>query len=657
MDRMSAEATARRADPSKYSRRRVAVLILVHIAVGLHIMHWMRTGRTVAPMELNEVVYTFTVGIVTAGFLLLALAFVASAIFGRFFCSWACHILALQDLFRWTLAKFGITLRPMRSRVLRWVPIVAALYMFVAPLAWRMIQENSLPTFHLRSDAQGWASLVTSDFWRNLPGGWITLSTFAVCGGVIVYALGSRGFCSSVCPYGALFGFADRISPGRLVSRGDCAGCAKCTAACSSHIRVHEELARFGTIVDKGCLRDLDCMAACPNGNIAFGFTKPPILRGGGAWSGLPRKFDLTAAEELVLLAACAAAFFALRGLYDSLPFLLSIALAVVIAAMLVLWMRVLRRRDAKLQKLVLVREGRVSRAGAAFTCFGALLCLLVAHSGWMRWNERAAQRALDVAESEPEPGGARREALAQAREHVEIVQRFGLFDSRLARLRRARVAELSGDLETAERTLAALEEQKPNDRLVVLPLARVCNELGQHARAGELLDRGLAAVPEIQRDRRDVVTYLTEVHTLRGEIAGEAGDLDLARTHLEQACELSPSSALAHYQLGVLMMAQHRADDARAQFVRAVELAPNDVDARNNLGFVLLEQQRAAEAEVHLRRAVELAPDYAAARFNLGRALLARGATEEAAQHLAIARKLEPRYADAVDELLGAGR
>ena len=37
---------------------------------------------------------------------------VATAIFGRFFCSWGCHILALEDLCAWILGKLGVRPRP-----------------------------------------------------------------------------------------------------------------------------------------------------------------------------------------------------------------------------------------------------------------------------------------------------------------------------------------------------------------------------------------------------------------------------------------------------------------------------------------------------------------------------------------------------------------
>ena len=82
--------------------------------MGLHIAHWKLNGKTLAPLELHEVMYTLELGIVTAGFLFMSLAFVSVLIFGRFFCSWGCHILALEDLCAWILKKLGIAARQQR---------------------------------------------------------------------------------------------------------------------------------------------------------------------------------------------------------------------------------------------------------------------------------------------------------------------------------------------------------------------------------------------------------------------------------------------------------------------------------------------------------------------------------------------------------------
>jgi polyferredoxin len=192
----------------------------VYLLAGLHFAHWRVAGRTLAPLELNEVLHTLHLGIVTAGFLFMAVVLLATVIVGRFFCSWACHILALQDLAAWLLARVGIHPKPLRSRALAWVPFATMAYLFVWPQVARVAAGEPAPHLRVVSGASGWTSFVTDDMWRNLPSPAMALLTFAVCGFVIVYVLGSRSFCTAVCPYGVLFGAADRVAPGRIVAAG-----------------------------------------------------------------------------------------------------------------------------------------------------------------------------------------------------------------------------------------------------------------------------------------------------------------------------------------------------------------------------------------------------------------------------------------------------
>lgn len=642
-------------DEERYARKRALVLLGVHVVAGLHIAHWKLAGRTLAPLEFNEAVYTFALGVVTAGFLLLAAAVVATAIFGRYFCSWACHILALQDASHWLLRKLGVKPRPLRSRALRAVGVLAMLYMFVAPLLMHLVAEQRLPPLHFASDSVGWGSLMTSEFWRNLPGPWIIALTFVACGPLAVYVLGSRSFCTTVCPYGALFALADRIAPGRLVARGDCSGCGRCTAVCTSHIRVHQELTKFGAIVDRDCLRDLDCMAACPDGNIVFRFSTPPLFRGALARRGLPRKFDVTPAEELLVAAVVLATFFATRGLYDSVPFLVAITLGVFAGALAWMFSRVLRRRDARLQKIVLAQGGRVRPAGVAFCGVSVLLATLTAHSGWIRWNEFAVERA--IAEVDQRGTLLDPERLAAAHESAETVRTFGLLESPAARLRHARIAELCGELEEAEGTLAELLTQAPKLREAVLPLARVRIARGELSLAAEQLDSALAETPPPEPGRRDQAEHTAELHLRRGELWLRLGDPAAAAEHFTAARSLRPDWALVHYELGVTCVARDDWAGAGECFQRACELAPGEAEFRNNLGFVLLHEGRPAEAEAHLRAAVELAPRHAIARFNLGQALLALGRGPEGRGQLEAATDLDPGLAGAVGELLRSDR
>src|SRR5438477_11235557 len=150
---------------SKTSRWRAAALILLNLLMVAHVIQWWIMGRTVSPIEPSETMHTLQRGAVNAGFIFFSLAILATLIFGRCVCGWGCHILALQDFCGWMLKKIGLTPKPFRSRLLVYVPLIGALYMFVCPTAYRFFanpdHEPLIPKFTNH--------LVTTNFWETFP--------------------------------------------------------------------------------------------------------------------------------------------------------------------------------------------------------------------------------------------------------------------------------------------------------------------------------------------------------------------------------------------------------------------------------------------------------------------------------------------------------
>jgi tetratricopeptide (TPR) repeat protein/ferredoxin len=664
-----------------FHRWRALSLSLVYIVFGAHIIHWKVSGKTLAPLELNEVMYTLELGIITAGFLFMCALVLGSLIFGRFFCSWACHIMVLQDLCAWLLRKLRIRQKPIRSRLLLFVPPLTACYMFLWPQIVRTWQARTFPEFHLRTDAEGWASFATTNFWRNLPSAPIIILTFVVCGFIIVYLLGSRSFCTYVCPYGAIFGLADRFSPGRIRANLDkCRQCGTCTATCTTGIRVHEEVKTQGMVVNPACLKDLDCISACPQGALSYGFTKPALFKSYRIGRfGLPYQFSL--AEDVLMAFIFLAVLLSFRGLYSRIPFLLSLALGGIVAVLTVKTVRLFFRPEVKLATMRLKLGGRITLAGYLYVLCFSLLSALVVHSAFVRFHEfNGLKQAMtfDPAAAGDDAGSLARKAYT----HLTTADRWGLFRNERVERNALKMAAHLREYDAVEAYAARLLERNAFDASARLQLGQALaarndttkNDMAEAARAfstiieqwhgaegeppsalavahqalgGLFAQRGNfeMAARNLLESRKLDPTRAT-VHAELGSVLAEMGRLGEAQAALEEAVRIDPALGGAQYNLGAILAHQGRFDEAIACYERALDVSPDEADTHTNLGFALIQTGQIDRARQHLERALSLDPKHAAAHFNLGNVLASQNQMEEATRHLAIAARLDPRYA-----------
>ncbi|MBI5433703.1 MAG: 4Fe-4S binding protein [Planctomycetes bacterium] len=465
-------------------KRRACVLVLVHLAVLAHVAHWKLGGTTLTPVEPSEAMQTLELGWINAGFVLFALAIVLTLVVGRFFCGWVCHLVAYQDLCAWLLARVGLKPRPVRSRLLVWVPLGAAVYMFAWPSIARALAGEASPSWIAR--------FTTDDLWATFPGPGIAVLTLVVDGFLIVWLLGAKGFCTYGCPYGAVFGAVERVAPGRIRVTDACSGCGQCTAHCTSNVRVHEEVARHRQVVDPGCMKCLDCVSVCPEDALYFGFGAKNEKKPSSAKP--KRVYDFTWGEELFGAAVFALTLASMRGLYELVPFLLAIGVSVIAAAVPVAAWRALRSREFAFQTLALRRGGRVTGAGV-----GAASCALagfafVGHSGFVQWHELAGERVL-VAAGEMR-GPERTERIVEAREHLELAARIGLTTSPSLELQLASILREQNDLDGAWRHFERAHELSPKRTSPLLGLASLAIARRELDRAEPLLVEVLALDP-----------------------------------------------------------------------------------------------------------------------------------------------------------------
>ncbi|MEL6498090.1 MAG: 4Fe-4S binding protein [Planctomycetota bacterium] len=397
---------------------RAVVLTAVHIVIAIHIIQWLVMGSTLSPVEPSESMKTLELGVVNTGFIFFTLAFLSTLLFGRFFCGWGCHVVALQDLCAWLMKKLGAKPKPFRSRLLLFAPLALGLYMFVWPTFKRFavlpvldgigvaapIWLSEPPAFH------GFESeLIVQDFWATFPPWYVAIPFLGVCGFACVYFLGSKGFCAYGCPYGGLFGVMDRASPGKIVVSDACEGCGHCTSVCTSNIRVHEEVRDFGAVVSSGCMKCLDCVSACPTNALRFGISRPAMLatpkdadakarRKRAARS--PRRYDLGWSEDIAIAGVAFICFLGFRGMFNLIPMLMAVGMALVAAYLAWTAYRTLRIPNVRMQSVQLKSGGRIRAAGAvvivvAVAAVGS--ALWSASINWMRWTAHLHHDSLGL--------------------------------------------------------------------------------------------------------------------------------------------------------------------------------------------------------------------------------------------------------------------
>jgi len=120
------------------------------------------------------------------------------------------------------------------------------------------------------------------------------------------------------------------------------------------------------------------------------------------------------------------------------------------------------------------------------------------------------------------------------------------------------------------------------------------------------------------------------------------------AEQSLRTALKLRPGDADVLNNLGVVVRALNRPEEAIALYTEALTIAPARAVIHANLGNVLAHLGRNVMAEKHLRQAVKLDPTSVEARGNLASFLLKQDAPAEAIPHFREVIHASPRNVDA---------
>jgi len=592
---------------SRASLWRAGALIALTLLMIAHVIQWRITGQTISPIEPSETMETLQRGAVNAGFIFFTLAILATLIFGRFVCGWGCHVLALQDFCAWLLKKFGLKPKAFRSRLLVFVPLIVAFYMFVYPTAYRFFAkpatEPLIPQFTNH--------LVTGDFWETFPPVAVAIPFLFVCGFMTVYFLGSKGFCTYACPYGGFFSLADRVAPGKIRVTDACNECGHCTAVCTSNVLVHAEVKQYGMVVDQGCMKCMDCVSVCPNDALYFGFGKPSVA----VKQTIKKNYSLTWTEEIVGAFVFLLSFLAVWDVYQLVPMLMALGIATVTTFLAVRTLRLFRAKDLSFYRFNLKSSGTMRKAGWAFLTFALVWIGLNAHSGYIRYHERAGARAFEnlkipdelaLARSNPARwlSAADRENIAAAEKHFNAAFGSGLFTNKEALSKLAWIEYLSANNEEAVRQLtkAAEHQHGQGKALSLYYRGAILNRLGRADEALLSLDAALAERADLNTAREEkgealwrlgrrdeaVSTWSDAVRQNAGLplaynflAAASAGQPEAA-AYEQQADRLTPADPLFHWILGLRLQNIGMNELAEKHFARAIQLNPEFRKARN---------------------------------------------------------------------------
>ncbi len=590
---------------SKTSRWRALSLTILTLLMIAHIIQWLMMGVTISPIEPSEAMYTLQQGAINAGFIFFSLAILATLIFGRFVCGWGCHIVALQDLCTWLLEKIGLKPRPFRSRLLVYVPLIAAFYMFVWPtVAWYFAKPPNAPLI-----PQFTNHLVTTEFWATFPPISVAIPFFFICGFLTVVFLGSKGFCTYGCPYGAVFGASDNIASGKIRVTDACNQCGHCTATCTSNVLVHAEVKQYGMVVDQGCMKCMDCISVCPNDALYFGFGKPSV--------GVPKKikktYSITWPEEILAAVVFFASFMAVWDVYQLVPMLMALGLAGVTTFLVLQILKLFKNKDTFFYGVALRSKGKIQKAGWVFLVFALAWIGLNFHSGWVHYHESAGRSAyeslripdeLALARSNPEQwlSASDKQNVTDGRQHFRTAADLGLFVNKEALAKLAWVEYLSGNRDEAIKLLTvSAENQKGQGRALSLYYkGAILNRTGRFEEASASLSEALAERPDLVVAREEL-----------GEALWQLGRKEESIAAWNEAVSRNPNLPLSNYFLAGAAASSGQLDVSDRYEKQAERMTPNDAYFHWMIGLRLQNVGMDVLAEKHFQRAIQLDPQF----------------------------------------------
>jgi tetratricopeptide (TPR) repeat protein len=388
-------------------------------------------------------------------------------------------------------------------------------------------------------------------------------------------------------------------------------------------------------------------VSACPEQALHVGFGKPAFLAKHRDGAAPTRPYDLSWNEEIVLAFVALASFFALRGAIG-VPLLFASGAAACATYLAWITAEVVRRRDVRLHRFQLKREGRVKGAGAAVAAITGVVLAGLAYVGAVNAAVALGDVAMSRVEVPPEvvysgTGIRAMPAVVRDAERARACYRFALpapdgigFEGPWTPVLVGRVAWLdavAGDYKASETRLRAVAERRGMTEDRAAGIARAMRGGGDLRGAVDFARAQWDAHVEWEALREEIVGWLVAderrddaMALAREAVARRANDLNAMRrlsvllvetgdparvaegvALVSRTLEIAPDNPFAYKMRADGNLVLGKIDEAESDLRRAMELAPDDWRFMQALGEFLMSHDQMREAMPLIKRATTM--------------------------------------------------